>query len=64
VKNGHRHSDVKLSPKEAMDLLEVSDSTLRRWRKCKIGPAYYREVSRIFYYREDIDAWRQASKWR
>jgi Helix-turn-helix domain len=54
---------IKLSPAQVQEELHVCEATLRKWRKTKVGPPYYREVNRIFYYREDIEAWKQAAKW-
>lgn len=56
-------SGNKLSPKQVEELLEVSEPCLRGWREKKLGPPYYREVGRIWYYRDEIEAWRQAAKW-
>jgi hypothetical protein len=48
-------------------MIEVSVETLRAWRRRKHGPPYYREGNpdrgRIYYFPEDIQAWRQASRW-
>jgi len=53
----------KLSVKELQNELEVSEITLRRWRHQKIGPPYHREANRIWYYRDDLEAWRANNKW-
>ena len=53
----------KLSPKELAYELGVRQDTLMRWRQAKIGPPYYREVNRIFYYREEVETWRASTKW-
>jgi DNA-binding transcriptional MerR regulator len=54
---------AKLDPKTLAYELGVHLDTLRNWRRRRVGPAYYREVNRIYYYREDIEAWRQSAKW-
>lgn len=46
-----------LQPKQVADLLQVSENTLIRWRKNKVGPRYYRRVGRIFYLRSDVERW-------
>ncbi len=53
----------KLAPKEVEHLLGVHRATLMRWRREKQGPPYYREVSRIYYYRDELDAWKESTKW-
>lgn len=59
----NKRSDIKLTPKQLAYELGVSETTIITWRKQRIGPVYYREVNRIYYYRDDIEAWRQAAKW-
>jgi DNA-binding transcriptional MerR regulator len=56
-------SDIKLTSKQLAYELGVCERTIDAWRKKRIGPPYYREVNRIYYYREDIEAWRQNAKW-
>ena len=45
------------------NLLDVSVRTLISWRKKRVGPPYYREVNRIYYYRTDYEVWRQSAKY-
>jgi hypothetical protein len=63
VQNGQDRRPNKIGPKELAHELGVSERTIDNWRKRKWGPPYYREVNRIYYYREDIEAWRQNAKW-
>ena len=60
---GERYRGDKLSPKQLSAMLDVSEKTLVHWRQRKIGPPYYREVNRIFYYRDELELWRQNAKW-
>jgi hypothetical protein len=58
------HSDRdKLSPKQLAHELGVALITLYAWRKAKVGPPYRREVNQIFYYRDELEAWRESTKW-
>ena len=47
---------LHLSEKEAAAYLGVSLSTVRRWRRGKIGPAYYRVGDVLRYARGGLDA--------
>lgn len=44
-----------LSEKEAASYLSVSLSTLRRWRRAKNGPAYFRFGGVLRYGRSGLD---------
>lgn len=45
-----------LKTKEAAAYLEISEITLKRWRRDEIGPAYLKHDSgRIFYQKTDLD---------
>ncbi len=48
---------IKLTTKQVAALLGVSVTTLLTWRAKKIGPPYYRRVSRIFYLKSEIERW-------
>ncbi len=59
---------VALSPKEVAHRLNVSVNTLQNWRnRCnaevKVGPPYYRLVTKIIYYQHEVDEWREQTKW-
>jgi hypothetical protein len=58
-----REPPEKLTPKQLAHELQVDIRTLWDWRGSRIGPLYRREVNRIFYYREDIEAWKESTKW-
>ncbi len=53
----------KVTPKQLAYELQVTPLTLWAWRKAKVGPPYRREVNRIFYYRDELDAWKESTKW-
>jgi DNA-binding transcriptional MerR regulator len=55
--------DIKLSPKQVAHDLRVTPTTLWAWRRIKAGPPYRREVNRIFYYRDELEAWKESTKW-
>lgn len=47
-----------LSPKEAAALLELSPSTLSKWRTRREGPPWYKRGKRlVHYYESEILAW-------
>ncbi len=54
---------IKLSPKELAYELCVSERTLQMWRLSQVGPPYRREVNRIYYYRNELDLWKESTKW-
>lgn len=58
-----RNTMVKLTPAQLAAEIEVTVRTLWDWRQRKIGPPYRREVNRIYYYRDEIEAWKQGTKW-
>jgi DNA-binding transcriptional MerR regulator len=58
MRNGADHSTDKLAPKQAAAVIGISLRQLAAWRKKKIGPPWrQRETNRIYYLREDIEAW-------
>lgn len=47
-----------LTPGETAELLRVSESTLKRWRREGKGPTYTRlDAGSIRYHRADLEAW-------
>ena len=57
------NNDIMLSTPKAAAYLGVSAQTLYRWRTAGTGPAYYRNPvnQRIYYRKEDLDAWLRES---
>jgi predicted DNA-binding transcriptional regulator AlpA len=50
----------KLRAAKAAEYLEVSRSTLAKWRINGVGPTYHRCGPRIvYYYQDEIDAWQE-----
>jgi predicted DNA-binding transcriptional regulator AlpA len=48
----------KLRAAQAAKYLEISPSTLAKWRMASRGPEYHRCGPRIvYYYQDEIDAW-------
>jgi hypothetical protein len=47
---------------EAAEYLKREDQTLRIWRHRNIGPKSYRVGNRVYYDKEDIDAWIAVEK--
>lgn len=48
----------RLRAAQAAGYLQVSKSTLAKWRKNNLGPPYHRCGPRIvFYYQDEIDVW-------
>ena len=56
-------TDTMLSTPQAATYLGTSAQTLYRWRTAGTGPPYYRNPvnRRIYYRKEDLDAWLQES---
>lgn len=42
---------------QAAAYLARSSVTLRRWRKDKVGPAYYRIQTKVYYRPSDVHEW-------
>lgn len=53
---------ARLSTAELSDETGISESTFRYWRATGDGPRSYALGRRIFYDREDVDAWIEAQK--
>jgi Helix-turn-helix domain len=51
-----------LTPKQAAEVLGRTVDTLFDWREKRVGPPWVRYVGRIYYKRDDIDAWLAASR--
>ncbi|MCG5533015.1 helix-turn-helix domain-containing protein [Halorhodospira sp. 9621] len=49
--------DELATTEELAGYLCVSQRTLERWRRQRIGPAWVRVGHKIRYRREDVDAW-------
>ena len=45
-----------LSEDQAAELLYLSPATLKKWRRTRCGPRYYRLGSAVRYKREDLEA--------
>jgi excisionase family DNA binding protein len=48
------------TPAETADYLQVTDSTLRRWRREGIGPAWLKLGRTVRYRPSDVRAWLAA----
>lgn len=54
----HATARVRLRAAQAAAYLEISRSTLAKWRMREEGPAFHRCGPRIVYYfKDEIDAW-------
>lgn len=51
------NEDSFLTDHEVAALLNISVATIRRWRRTKEGPKYYKIGSLVRYKRADIDEW-------
>jgi len=52
-----------LNPYEVGQYLNVSESTLYRWRRKGVGPEFIRyPTNRIFYHKSDLDRWLKQQK--
>lgn len=51
-------AEQRLTTRQLADLLEVGESTLRRWRALETGPRFVREQRRVFYRLRDVNRWR------
>jgi hypothetical protein len=47
---------------EAAKLFGVTENCLARWRSANKGPTYYRLAGRIYYRKEDIQAFIERSR--
>lgn len=50
------------SSKKAARFIEVTDRTLRNWRKRRRGPPYYKRGGRIVYERGELQSWLQGRR--
>jgi len=53
---------VRLTTTELSEETGISESTFRYWRATGDGPRSWRLGRRVFYDREDVDAWLTAQK--
>lgn len=57
-------ADVKLTPRQLAEELDVSLQTLANWRWSGVGPRYTKlgdgRSARVRYRRADVDAWLKA----
>ena len=51
-----------LPAEDAAKLFGVTKNCLARWRSQKAGPSYYRLAGRIYYKREDLEAFIERSR--
>lgn len=51
-----------LKTKEVAEILDVSEATIRRWRKVKDGPVYWRQGKIIRYSPDAIEKWRKKKE--
>ena len=57
VKEGH----IWMTTREVAERLQVSESTIKKWRRERTGPIWFRLGKLIRYYSEDVDAWVKSS---
>jgi hypothetical protein len=46
-----------MDEKQAASYINQKSTTLRQWRTLGKGPAYHKKGRRIFYKKNDLDAW-------
>ena len=51
-----------VSAEEAAKLFGVTENCLAKWRSAKSGPAYYKLAGRIWYRKEDLEAFVERSR--
>ncbi|MBF0308088.1 MAG: helix-turn-helix domain-containing protein [Magnetococcales bacterium] len=56
------NQDELIDTTAAAELLGRSYSTVRRWRKAGLGPAYEVHARKPLYRREVVEAWKNAQK--
>ncbi len=63
LESGYEDMPSVMSPRMLAEILEVSVSTLARWRNDKVGPKYHqpRGVRMVRYSRVDVIAWLRES---
>lgn len=47
---------TKFNTDEAAQYLDIAAGTLENWRGQDKGPAYYKPAGKVFYLKEDLDA--------
>jgi hypothetical protein len=52
----------RLTLREASNYLHIPENTLRWYRTTGTGPRSYRLAGKVFYDRDDLDAWAGAQK--
>lgn len=57
LKMNDNEKEYRFSPIEAAAYLEVSVSSLARWRQEEKGPRFYKPAGTILYFKNDLDAW-------
>ena len=50
-----------LSPEEFCEIFGVKVKTLTDWRLRKYGPPYYKAGRRVWYRKDDVDAWMEST---
>jgi predicted DNA-binding transcriptional regulator AlpA len=48
---------IGLTPKELAERLQLTYKTLYNWRRCGIGPRFYKIRNEVYYKNDDIEAW-------
>ena len=61
VRSTGKIADV-LDEKQAAAYIDQKPGTLRQWRTNSKGPAYHKKGRRVFYKKNDLDAWRNAGR--
>jgi len=51
-----------LCEQEAAGFVHAKAQTMRAWRVRRKGPPYYKLSGRVFYKREDLEAWIEKSR--
>ena len=51
-----------VSEKTLSKLLEISEHTLRFWRRNNKGPKYIKLEGRVRYHRDDVNKWFESDK--
>ncbi len=61
VRSTGKIADV-LDEKQAAAYIDQKPGTLRQWRTNSKGPAYHKKGRRVFYKKNDLDAWMNAGR--
>lgn len=51
-----------LTTEEAAEYLKVAVITLEQWRKSEDGPPFYKPKGKVYYLRDELDAWIKGDK--